>query len=705
MSRIFRFLRLSPTPKTVEQAASTSFWDLSNVNLADADKSAIYHPPFRDGIPLLDLRVVLARQEDLISQIRRKAGINNEHLYLDLILNVLKYVHMLPASENHHHLGTCGLFRHSLEVARYSMILSETVTKGINLSPGQRTNFLERWKLSSFVAGICHDLGKVVSSVVVFNEKNEHWEPFVESLWEWGQRTNSKKYFVRWNRSRSGKYSFHEKILPVVLGSVLPIDVKNKLLEERLQIYEELMDAVTLNASGDNKLYQILRKADSESVKKNLETEGRVIEGYQSGVPMGRYIFDGIKSLIAESVWVANRAGGPLWIISERMFLQTEKFGADLNKHFGSLDVPISNKMKEHSYIQILKDYDLLNLESCEDEAGEVSESDTWKISLNVPGTDISVESFAIELKNPHKYFDITPENIKGGKIFSAITGEMMNEICQHDTDDTNEDTNDADIEAPENQVNTQDVESTKLQNQIKDNNCKKNKEENHKGTDGSDSLNDLKKHLEKYTNSEETYQIITNAIDKDLTRVIDSLVFIRLPEGLSIFDKQTEILRNLRAEGILSVDEDRPMMLKKKIDDVFYFGLNKNISSKIKKILSTSDDKETAPSHNRNTDEDEMVSSEFVNAVNDFENEIADKKQETNAQQKTDKEIPEEIKKYISDGNLIKQEEGNIVIPEQELFNYIKDTIGLSQVKARKLVMKFKESKNIFVIECAKDA
>jgi hypothetical protein len=72
----------------------------------------------------------------------------------------------LPASAEHHHSEAGGLHRHSLEVALKALeefegnIIMERRTDGSVDSFGSSRN-RPRWQYATFIAALCHDLGKV----------------------------------------------------------------------------------------------------------------------------------------------------------------------------------------------------------------------------------------------------------------------------------------------------------------------------------------------------------------------------------------------------------------------------------------------------------------------------------------------------------------------------------------------------------------
>src|SRR5438105_883938 len=86
----------------------------------------------------------------------------------------------LPASAKHHHSEAGGLHRHSLEVALKALeefegnIIMERRTDGSVDSFGSSRN-RPRWQYATFIAALCHDLGKVFDLEVRGGE--QRWCP------------------------------------------------------------------------------------------------------------------------------------------------------------------------------------------------------------------------------------------------------------------------------------------------------------------------------------------------------------------------------------------------------------------------------------------------------------------------------------------------------------------------------------------------
>jgi conjugal transfer pilus assembly protein TraI len=155
---------------------------------ADPDEDLLRYPPFIKGLPAADVGALLARQSELIRRLQDGVGMTDAD-YRDLFLPVVRrfaaFVHLLPASESHHHRGSGGLLRHSLEVAFSASQASMRHVFALEREPKERYHLEPRWRVAAGLAGLLHDLGKPVADVTVSDRDGGlEWSPYDQPLIE-----------------------------------------------------------------------------------------------------------------------------------------------------------------------------------------------------------------------------------------------------------------------------------------------------------------------------------------------------------------------------------------------------------------------------------------------------------------------------------------------------------------------------------------
>jgi len=126
----------------------------------------------------------------------------------------------LPASAEHHHAEPGGLYRHSLEVALKALeefegnIIMERRPDG-SVDSFRSSRNRPRWQYATFVAALCHDLGKLFEFEV--RGKGETWCPINQPYAEFGRRV--KAPVASWRPER--EHGAHARLSGLLLHHVI----------------------------------------------------------------------------------------------------------------------------------------------------------------------------------------------------------------------------------------------------------------------------------------------------------------------------------------------------------------------------------------------------------------------------------------------------------------------------------------------------
>jgi len=283
------------------------------------------YPPFVRGLPATTPERLLSGHDQLTKKIFQSVRASNKEykaLYLPLMTRFAAFVHLLPASENHHHRGAGGLLRHGLEVAFWSLQQCENAIYALESRPEIRRQATLRWEFAVFTAGLCHDVGKCVSDMAVVDRSGKHeWNPFEETLYEWLTRLKVDRYHIRWRDSRHGR---HEKIAPLVLDRVFPQKGRAYLAEVGPEPLEGMISALNGSLSGgtENQVYTMINKADRASVDHDLKNQPTMDSASGNvATPVVVSLFDAMRRLIKRKTWSVNTQGSRIWFTDGRIFL------------------------------------------------------------------------------------------------------------------------------------------------------------------------------------------------------------------------------------------------------------------------------------------------------------------------------------------------------------------------------------------------
>lgn len=285
-----------------------------------------YHPMPVIGIQPLSINDILAPHAKRIDSICRRLGLKKLHprftpdkMVRKVIENVAAYIHLLPASENHHHESVGGLLAHSLEVADIALGRALSKTLAPTSYPDIDSIRRERYLYAVFVAGLLHDIGKPFTDMRIYDMDNGNcvWEPRRMSLAKWAVDNGVKNYRVEYVSNRS--YTAHERIPTYVMQSVLTDEAKEYLAYQQLDdVFFAIEQAISHYMTEDGYIHDALRHADSHSTLKDLS--GRTVQ--ETGRRENSLATNIIKALRRQcSTWNVNEDGGQMWMIGGEVYL------------------------------------------------------------------------------------------------------------------------------------------------------------------------------------------------------------------------------------------------------------------------------------------------------------------------------------------------------------------------------------------------
>ncbi|HIG0872990.1 hypothetical protein ELI93_17110 [Klebsiella pneumoniae] len=300
-------------------------------------RDVLQYPPAENGFPArIPGYALLSLQDEIIVKIKRELMIRDSEFdeYIQPMLNnFANFVHLLPASEYHHHRAQGGLLRHTLEVILYSIKIAKSFEFDANESPVIKSDRALAWRLAVVVGAVMHDIGKPISDVDVWDKSGEHhWSPTVSCIHEWAEQKDVERFYIYW---RTDRHERHHNTSLTKMTDIVPKTLLAFLMEEGNDIYNELTEALagsnsfrataTRNDTGTaykNKIHKIVSTADSRSVKEDLKRySGDAVRAAQTGVSVVARIVDAIRLLVKRGDWVPNKPGSPIWYTTEGLFV------------------------------------------------------------------------------------------------------------------------------------------------------------------------------------------------------------------------------------------------------------------------------------------------------------------------------------------------------------------------------------------------
>jgi len=323
-------------------------------------------PPQPQGLPPASTEDLMATQKVLIAKIQDMSRLARED-FTSLILPVLKnyaaFVHLLPASEEHHHSGPGGLFCHGLEVAYHSAMICTSRVFAMDSPPSVRRELELRWKICAILGGLLHDIGKPVVDVYAVDPTGKmQWQPHVEFLTDWLKHNQLPFYYVDWHYGERNER--HKMFNPVPLWRIIPTETMRWLNDNGgKEAFDAMCQSIAGSTDGRNKLNAIISQADSMSVSQNLATmrQHLTMNGRGGVRSLAARIVRALYDQLREGKWRLNVTGGVLWYTTEGLMAIypniAEKVIEVMREAYGEKSLPfdaqiILNVLSDHGYLR-----------------------------------------------------------------------------------------------------------------------------------------------------------------------------------------------------------------------------------------------------------------------------------------------------------------------------------------------------------------
>ena len=314
----------------------------------ESEEDVLTYPPARKGIPALPVDTILERQADLIKRLEYGMGCTPEvfnGLVRPVIWRFAAFVHLLPASEMHHHRGPGGLLQHSLEVAWLASQSSARHVFCHDRPPSDKYHIEPRWRVAARIAGLLHDLGKPVGALAVGERDGKLvWAPYREPLADWLVRRRMAKYYLHWRDTH--RHNQHE----LMAGQVVNLVLTEALLDYfqcDAEIHPAVLGVITGTSKKTSLLASLVSQADQASVAKDLKEHRYDPNALSLGVPVDRYLVDAMRRLAKRGVWTCNTNGSRLWMLHDGLHVVWPQGGEEIIAELDDDNIPGIPKMHE----------------------------------------------------------------------------------------------------------------------------------------------------------------------------------------------------------------------------------------------------------------------------------------------------------------------------------------------------------------------
>ncbi len=424
LSKTLRLFRLvipyvcSGHSAVAEDSATTSQSTVAAQQHSAGAADQLPYPPVDPGIPARQIDEVVASQKDLINRIKVCYGVDNltfEKDLLPLIHRYAEFVHLLPATPNNYFNGPGGLLRLGLEVAFFSLQGTDGHIFSGRSTISVRRHLEPRWRQATFIAGLCCELHRTLSHVIVTDAQGDEWQPYLQPLSRWLARQNTSRYYLKWRPNAHESRSLGVFVLP----HVIPETILQDLAADNDVVVPHMMASISGMAlyREHNILDDLVRRSSALVIDRYLQASADRYGTPQLGSHLERYLVDALRRLVhSNSTWTPNGEKSRVWFGSDGLFLVWPNAAAEIRSLLESDQLPGIPKAPE-TILEILVAAGVFEPQS--------PSQTTWHIVP--PDNKIALE--AVKLSSPAILFSqlgSTPEPLSIA-LMRAVPGPANN--------------------------------------------------------------------------------------------------------------------------------------------------------------------------------------------------------------------------------------------------------------------------------------
>lgn len=282
------------------------------------------YPERSHPVPCYTPDELLATQASLIQALQQASDLDRHdfaRLVMPALRNYASYVHLLPASEAHHHFGLGGLLRHGLECAYFASTFCDKAMLGYETDPERSYNTRRRWRLAVLFGALLHDMGKPIIDVGALTPDGDAWSPHDCSLYDWLVERGLPHYHIQWRAG--GRYKQHEAFNAVSTYRILPDETIRFICEYGQEPFDTMILALSGRPDPRFPLADYLRDADCKSVDLDLKHNKVQLAsaGHGALANLAARMLRTMYGLIESGQWKTNRPSAPVWITPRGTFL------------------------------------------------------------------------------------------------------------------------------------------------------------------------------------------------------------------------------------------------------------------------------------------------------------------------------------------------------------------------------------------------
>ena len=285
---------------------------------------------------------VLAEHGALLARIKLCYGADRaafERELLPLMQDYADFVHRLPATADSFFSEPGGLLRLGLETAFFALQGTDAHIFSGKATISERVELEPRWRLATFIGGLCSELHRALAAKVVTDDGAE-WPACLGPLALWLAQQRVTHYTVQWRTDARASGASHTArggheargFGLFALLHVVPAAVLNDLTRGNAVIVPHLMASIGGVALVEhNVLDRLVRRSAALVIHRDLLAQSRRHGASAAGEHLARVVLDALRRLAAgHAGWTPNQDKSRVWYGLDGLFLVWPACGHDV---------------------------------------------------------------------------------------------------------------------------------------------------------------------------------------------------------------------------------------------------------------------------------------------------------------------------------------------------------------------------------------
>ncbi len=286
------------------------------------------------GFPALPVDELLLQQAALLARIKLCHGSDREDFEATVVSLIRRYadlVHLLPATADNYFSKPGGLLHLGMEVGFFALQGTDAHIFSGRSTISARRHLEPRWRLATFIAGLCCEAHRVLTHVIVTDGTGAVWPGYLSPLSDWLTAQHADRYFLRWR-----PHAVETRGLGLfALAQVVPPAVMQYLAQDNSVIVPHLMASVSgISVYRErNVLDELVRRSLALVIDRNLVANADRHGSPPYGSHLERYLVNALRHLAsANSAWQVNREKSRVWLAADGLFLVWPHAAEDIQK-------------------------------------------------------------------------------------------------------------------------------------------------------------------------------------------------------------------------------------------------------------------------------------------------------------------------------------------------------------------------------------